>query len=669
MNNLKKCFAQVLQYLITMQSNAESFETLLTGDTPGEHAIKKFIAALQGESITWNKENPIDAFLHAANCSIEKELNNASHAITSNLITLAQFLTSNALKKDTPLSEYDIQKRLWSVFSHEAQSLKISDIVNTSEKENAALTTIKMLREKRKVRVSTNYTKPLCNIANELVFTSNILLTLPKEEDIEKLPLSEKNKEKIRKICTNEKQRYWYDHPIPFGVSREADELIYGLRGLSDALKFEKDRGTVEDNAVLTVILSVSVTHTSLSSIAREYLQSHIAKECFEGIAVYVFTEEDACYIAQNLEAVTDINNGITQVFGVDGRYGRHYSFLKAITAVWNVCVDNAVRATFKIDLDQIFPQDNLVKETGKSAFEHLATKLWGANGVDSNGESVHLGMIAGALVNEADIHKGLFTPDVNFPKDEKLSAEELFFPRLPLMAISTRAEMMTRYGANADVDGEHECIQRVHVTGGTNGILVDALRSYRPFTPSFIGRAEDQAYLLSVHAIKEKPRLSYVHAAGLLMRHDKAAFASEAIHAAKHGSFVGDLLRSLLFSYYAESLPEKLEYAKEHFAPFTSCFISDIPICFIMGRLVLSLANLVSQNKTQDAQIQLDIASRELIKELEADSATRIATQYQHERSAWNAFYDTLDIIENETQHAPQRENIRKHISACRIL
>ena len=103
-------------------------------------------------------------------------------------------------------------------------------------------------------------------------------------------------------------------------------------------------------------------------------------------------------------------------MFGVDGASGRHYTFLKAVTALWQVLVDPDVRGTFKIDLDQIFPQADLVAESGASAFERLETPLWGAHRLDADGRELELGMIAGALVNERDIGRGLFTPDVAYP-------------------------------------------------------------------------------------------------------------------------------------------------------------------------------------------------------------------------------------------------------------
>ena len=168
--------------------------------------------------------------------------------------------------------------------------------------------------------------------------------------------------------------------------------------------------------------------------------------------------------------------------------------------------------------------------------------------------------MVAGALVNERDIGQGLFTPDVAYPSRPLTPDQYVFFSGLP-QALSTRAEMMERYDTPAR-DGVTTCIERVHVTGGTNGILVDALRRHRPFTPSFVGRAEDQAYLLSVlgrpgdgGADGPMPRLAYAHAAGLIMRHDKEAFAGEAIAAAEAGKLVGDDVRILQFSAYAAAI------------------------------------------------------------------------------------------------------------------
>merc|ERR1712170_320977 len=77
----------------------------------------------------------------------------------------------------------------------------------------------------------------------------------------------------------------------------------------------------------------------------------------------------------------------------------------------------------------------------------------------------------------------------------------------------------------------------------------------------------------------KPEPKLGYVHAPGLIMRHDKEAFAAEAMEAARIGKMVGDYERMLLFSEYATVLGGcDLKYAKDLVDPFTGCFSVPIP-------------------------------------------------------------------------------------------
>jgi hypothetical protein len=316
------------------------------------------------------------------------------------------------------------------------------------------------------------------------------------------------------------------------------------------------------------------------------------------------------------------------------------------MAAFWAVLVEPRAKATFKIDLDQVFPQQTLVGKTGCSAFEHFMTPLWGAQGTDYRGKPIELGMIAGALVNQSDIDQSLFTADVRFPERSLSPEEHIFFSALP-QAISTEAEMMTRYNSSR-FDGINTCIHRVHVTGGTNGIRIDSLRRHRPFTPSFIGRAEDQAYLLSaINSTKES--LAYVHKDGLIMRHDKEAFAREAIESAEIGRTVGDYVRMLYFSGYADVLPVSATELKETLDPFTGCFISMLPQTVMHLRFALKAAALFRDNKTQKGLELVRSGAQRISKALEfvqgENSALR--TQYEKERRGWNLYYDILEALE----------------------
>ena len=383
---------------------------------------------------------------------------------------------------------------------------------------------VSRLREKRSVRITGPNPRPLESPGTEVLFTSNILITAPHKSMIDTIDCPAAMKRALA-AAADEEQAYWYDHPMPVGAAPGENEALHGLKGFSDALAFEERAGNKEPGRNIDLVCSLSVTHRGLRDVSREWLGSELARAgCLRGINLHLFTESDCRRLLDEviLPAARRYCPGrdassLSRVFGVDGEYGRHYSFLKAIARFWQVLISPGVRATFKIDLDQVFPQEEMVRETGASAFGHLRSPLWGARGTDYRGREVYLGMIAGALVNRADIAASLYAPDVTFPGTPPAGDEVLFRSRVP-QAVSTLAEMGRFTGPGA--------LQRVHVTGGTTGILVDALKLYRPFTLSCAGRAEDQAYLLSVLFRQgERGLLRYAHAPGLVMRHDADLF------------------------------------------------------------------------------------------------------------------------------------------------
>ena len=246
----------------------------------------------------------------------------------------------------------------------------------------------------------------------------------------------------------------------------------------------------IKNTDKINLILSVSVTHIGLEDIALKYIKTIIKKHLnLKFINVFLF-DEDVC---NNINSILfSTSKDTDNIMGVNGNYGRHYTFLKYILLIWNKIVDKDVRYSFKIDLDQVFDQELLLKTTGFSIFEIFKNqKNWGGTAIDYEGKKVDLGLLAGALVNKADISKSLFTPDVNRPKNndllKNLSSKRVFCPEWP-QSLSTESELMYRL----------DNIQRIHVTGGTTGITVDSLVKWAPFTPSFVNRAEDQAFVIS---------------------------------------------------------------------------------------------------------------------------------------------------------------------------
>jgi hypothetical protein len=567
----------------------------------------------------------------------------------------------------------DGMNAFWRVFFPEGVSL-----LETRQHET------ELLREKRRIRITRLNPAPIKNPEREILFTANVLLTVPPpslSKGVGKLSLPKSVKDRLAEIIRGQ-QIYWYDHPVQIGTDPENNEAVYGLKALNEAVAFEKIRGVIENDARVHCVLSVSVTHRGLQDIAKNCLENMLeGVESFQHLRIYAFTEDDVRRLIDEIlfpaaRHYLDFEDAalLLNVIGVDGEYGRHYSFLKCISVFLSIFLDDRLRATFKIDLDQVFPQKELVEECGISALENFKTPLWGAEGIDADGHKVDLGMIAGGLVNYDDIADSLFTPDVRFPGEDINHDEWIFFSPLP-QALSTEAEMMTRYGEHTSINGKDRCVQRVHVTGGTCGILLNALRKHRPFTPSFIGRAEDQAYLLSVLFQESNGCLRYVHKDGLIMRHDKEFFAGEAIRRALTAKVIGDYARILLFTYYTRILPWSVEKIKKWADPFTGCFISKIPFTVVYMRLALKAASLFEKDDYDNGLDLLKLGHIRLGKII-GDLLERpnpLQESYRTERVVWNVYFDALDKVEEGLNKGDPfavslREKAKKLIEDCRL-
>ncbi len=624
----------------TAQTLNAAFLITLAGEThPKSERARRFISRLV-DSSEWQE---VAKFYTKGVDLIHREIEDVCKhdpEFSDRLKTLSRWMSHKEAVNNTQ----ETTEKIWSIFFPEAEGI----LENRPER-------VRSLRAKRTVTITELNTTPITDPGKQILFTSNVLLTIPPaSRSPEDLPFSDQLKEKLIETI-QEPQLYFYDHPIRVGDKPEKNELLHGLRGLEAAFEFERDRGTMSGDTKPICILSVSVTHRGLQGIARQYIQEEFLRSAgLKNIDVYVFTEADTSRIIHEILAPAALHylhcedpKEPLMVFGVNGKYGRHYSFLKAIAPFWNIFIQPEIRATFKIDLDQVFPQKELVEQTGASAFEHFKTPLWGAHGLDSNGEPVELGMIAGALVNQGDIAKSLFTPDVPFP-NRTLSADEyIFFSQLP-QCLSTESEMMTHYNTEG-LDGKRTCLQRIHVTGGTNGILVDSLRRYRPFTPSFIGRAEDQAYILSVLP-NPGTKLGYIHKDGLIMRHDMESCAQEATQSISISKLLGDYVRILYFSAYAKALTDDVPRLKDTVDPFTGCFISRIPTTVVYLRLALRAASLFAAQKEEQGVEFIKTGAKRIMNahDFVYGEDSMLKQHYKKECLGWNLYYDTLSALEH---------------------
>ncbi len=478
----------------------------------------------------------------------------------------------------------------------------------------------KLLSDKRQLKNLKKAKLQLTQPESELLLSSNILISPPIDAKSKNIP-----PQYLREALNfaRKEQNYWYDHPISIDASIEENEILYGLQKLDEAIDFEKNRGIIKPHAKISMILSISVTHIGMEELAERYVADLINENLrIKNLNLYLFNEIRCREI---ISTICPNQEKAYSVFGVNGSYGRHFSFLKAMLAIWNKAINSKIKFTFKIDLDQVFDQDFLVNQTGKTAMQLLCNPYWGGLATDSNGKIVDLGMIAGGLINQSDASKGDFIPDVKRPNAQEIlsdvSSKRIFCSQWP-QSISTEAE----------IGCLRNDFQRVHVTGGTTGICLDSLIKWRPFTPTFISRAEDQAFALS--AFKENTYLCHLHAPGLIMRHDKNSFAGRAIANATNSKAIGDIERILLFSNYANILSVERSKVSEHVWPFTSSFINENPE--ILAGLIFAL---------DGASIGADYVvegSKRLLSTMQFCRA-EIKTQLDCEIEGWKLYYDNL--------------------------
>jgi len=214
-------------------------------------------------------------------------------------------------------------EKIWSLFFPEGTGI-------LDNKEDR----IDQLRAKRRIEIRSLNSSSLKPPLSKILFTSNALLTLPPEKmPPESFPFSDLLNNKLKEII-REEQQYWYDHPVQIGVEPEKNEILYGLRGLDEAIDIEKDRGNVPAEAKMTCLLSLSVTHKGLQQIARPYLTEALGQAGgLRNIDVLVFTEATAREIidkvigpASEHYLSTSDRKVLYDIFGVDGEYGRMLS-------------------------------------------------------------------------------------------------------------------------------------------------------------------------------------------------------------------------------------------------------------------------------------------------------------------------------------------------------
>ena len=189
------------------------------------------------------------------------------------------------------LRSHEVLSDLWKLF-----------LPGMKDLTNHVTGLIKSIRRKRIVDILELNSDHISGPDKQIFFTSNILLTIPATSmDIKTLDLPNPLKQKIKE-AVNEEQVYWYDPPIQIGVKNDKNEIMHGLRGLNEAIAFEKKMRNIDTKAKISIALPVSVTHRGLRNIANQHIKEKIKKVGeLEHLNISVFQEQDTKKIVKQI--------------------------------------------------------------------------------------------------------------------------------------------------------------------------------------------------------------------------------------------------------------------------------------------------------------------------------------------------------------------------------
>jgi len=535
------------------------------------------------------------------------------------------------------------------------------------------------IQKQNRLRLIASNENFIANPIEEVIFTTNVLVTAPRSESLIPGGLTGWAEKSLKSVIGLPVDWY-FDHPMEMATTEDAlhaSEFIFCLRKLEETfhseIEIEKTawKDHIREGDKVPLYISISPTHgqVNLGTAAREVLKCQYTAAVKSGILQelkivepYLYSQADVKHLINDVlrpaakryfpEIPDKEIEGYLSFFGLEGYYAMHYNFLKAFGSLAKF-MNPRVKAVIKIDTDQSFPAKRFYRETGSCWLESFTLQALGGLARDQNERNIYLGCFAGSLTNRDELidKDDLFLPDISIPDvPESIPEGEagVFYQGL-LQSLITRGEAFppeVQWRA-LKILNEYPYM-RTFVTGGTTGFLIEALERYAPFVDAHVHRAEDQAFLLSVLFDEYNGNLlRYLYFPGLHMIHEKESFAAESIKIAEPYKKIYDLERIWNFSFLARALCEikgwAFEDVKRSLNFFTASFIHPFPGLLALTRFVLSVAGRGGRNR-EDI-----IYQKEGLKRLSKiafsqdryyrETRTRVAKQIK----AWRFYYDLM--------------------------
>ena len=456
---------------------------------------------------------------------------------------------------------------------------------------------------------------------DEVTIQLNALYTMPEE-----LPASlpKHLAEEWEGIKSNLNRIADYDHPVSIFADDASHELITCLTELDRDIAFEKERGVLPKDHKLLVLISISVTHDRLDTLATHWIEWLLREKRFGHLSYLLLSEAAINNIKKKL-LKKDI-----PVFSVFGKYAKHFNALKYTQLILEK--GYGIRAGFKLDTDEGIRSEDLHHARGRTWFQILCHDLWGGTGVDCHGREVELGINEGEYIKGTDIDEfgyaaSLRMPEVKYPPS--FISSSIFFNKPFAQARGT--ELYNRF------DRLDDHISHPLVKGGGYGISNDALRRFTPFTLSEVGRAEDQQFYF--YGLTKG--LRGIFHPDLRIAHYKSTVAtSERKTAATR--LLGDMYRLIIFEHLVS-----LMGVKDDIDPFPGIFAGGLARAQAFFTLLYRAYEFCTKGEEENARFLLSTGIDELEELKEEIASGKIKVLLEEEALQWKEFVDTVERLE----------------------
>ncbi len=180
------------QYVFNTLPEIEEFQDQPAEDNHSDREIRKFLNILMGE------ESKNVTFLEKAAGMIQKEWDSLTESDPE-----YQTRMENLLRNSSHLTQEEKEEALLNFFFPEF----LFAGGNPDDQ-------IEAIRKRRTLKIRSLNPDPIQNPSEEIIFTSNVLLTVPPEKYYPRL--TDQMSERARSVACEE-QKFWFDHPSLWG--------------------------------------------------------------------------------------------------------------------------------------------------------------------------------------------------------------------------------------------------------------------------------------------------------------------------------------------------------------------------------------------------------------------------------------------------------------------